>query len=74
MGEVNPRDVLKLYRAQSPLGVCEDTEKFLLMPVSERMELLFYMIQHINLAMKHADGSETISLEQAERKIRGGDA
>jgi len=53
MSEVSPRAMLKMYRLESSVFDNEQTELFLAMPPSDRMELLFYMCFHNNKILQY---------------------
>lgn len=74
MNALNPLDVLRLFRERSPLAVNEQAELFLKMSERHRSELLFYMLQHVNMALQQRDGAPTQALEDVARALAGGDA
>lgn len=47
-----PRDMLKLYRASSHPFTDDQKLRFMAMPASERMELLFYMLMNTNVIVQ----------------------
>lgn len=53
MTDLNPTAILKMYRTQSSAILNEQVAKFSNMAVSDRMELLFYMIMHQNEILRH---------------------
>lgn len=67
-----PTNMLRLYRERSPLELIEHAKAFRKMPERDRAELLFYMLQHVNMALQQ--GNPTQAFEDVERQIKGGDA
>lgn len=67
-----PVKILRLYRQNSPLELVEHAKAFGKMPVNDRLELLFYMLQHVTMAVQQTTPAE--AFEDVERKIKGGDA
>jgi hypothetical protein len=66
-------DMLRLYRERSPLGLVEHAQVFLRMSERHRAELLFYMIQHANMALQQRDDAPSRAFKDVERAVMGGD-
>ena len=68
------RQALELYRRRSPLEMIDAAKAFRRMSDKDRDELLFYMVQHLTMALQQQGGLPAVEFKDVEKFIRGGDA